>query len=72
MARLSTRHSPYQNPPLTSKDEPAGPTPTEGNDTYTPARVVSRASTPALPAASAPALALAAVNSMVRYLEADF
>ena len=69
MARALACRSSRQNPPPTGKDEPAGPAATEGSDTYAPAPAVSRASTLALPAA--PSLASAAVDSMIRYLEAD-
>ena len=69
MARPPTRRSPRQKPPPTGEDEPAALFPTEGNDTYTPALIISRTPTPAPPAA--PALALAAINSTVRYSEAD-
>ena len=69
MARLPARHSPRQNSPLIGKDEPVGPAPTEGSDTYTPAPTVSRAPIPAPPAALA--LAPTAVNSTLRYSEVD-
>ena len=71
MASPLASRSPCQNPPPTSKDEPAGPAPTEGGDTYTPAPVVSRTPTSAPPAALIPTLAPAAVDSTVRYSEAD-
>ena len=69
MARPPARCSPCQNSPPTGKDEPASPALTEGSDTYTFAPAVSYASTTAPPAAHV--LAPAAVNSMVKYLEAD-
>ena len=69
MARPPARCSPCQNPLPTGKDEPADSALIEGSDTYTPAPAVSHASTPAPPAASA--LAPAAVDSTVRYSEAD-
>ena len=73
MARPPACRSPRRNPPPTGKDEPAGPAPTEGSDTYTPAPAVSRAPTPAPAPAPAPPLASAPVdaNTTVRYLEAD-
>ena len=71
MARPPARRSPRRNPPPTGEDEPAGPAPTEGSDTYTPAPAVSRAPTPA----PAPASPLAPVpvdaDATVRYSEAD-
>ena len=73
MARPPARRSPCRNPPPTGKDEPAGPAPTEGSDTYTPAPAVSRAPTPAPAPAPAPPLAPAPVDAdaTVRYSEAD-
>ena len=69
MARPLARCSPCQNSPPTDKDKPAGPAPIESSDSYTPAPAISRAPTPAPPAA--PALSPSAVNSMVKYLEAN-
>ena len=72
MTRPFTCCSLCRNPPLTGKDEPAGPAPTEGSDTYILALAMSCAPILAPPVAPAPALAPAAVNSMVKYSEADF
>ena len=69
MARPPACRSPCQNPPPTGKDKLAGPAFTKGNNTYTSAPVVYRAPIPAPTAASA--LAPPAVNSTVRYSEAD-
>ena len=69
MARPFVCFSPYRNPLSTGKDEPAGPSSTEGSDTYTLILAMSRAPTLILPTALT--LAPAAINSMVRYLEAD-
>ena len=73
MARPPARRSPCRNSLPTGKDEPAGPAPTEGSDTYTPAPAVSRAPTPAPAPAPAPPLAPAPVDAdaTVRYSEAD-
>ena len=73
MARPSTCHSLCRNLSLTGKNEPAGPAPTEGSNTYTPAPAVSRALTPAPAPAPALPLALAPIDAdaTVRYSEAD-
>ena len=71
MARPLACHSLCRNPSPTGKDEPASPTPTESSDTYTPAFAVSCAPTHTAPAALLPVLIPAAVNSTVRYSEAD-
>ena len=70
MAKSFSCRSPCRNPLLTGKDEPAGPAPTKNSDTYTLAPTVS--CTPTFVSLAAPAFAPAAVNSMVRYLEANF
>ena len=70
MARPFAYFSPHRNPTPTGKDEPAEPSPVNGSDTYTFAPAMSHALIPALPLA--PALTDAAVDSIVRYLEADF
>ena len=70
MARPPACRNLCRNPPAIGKDELAGPAPTEGSDTYTPAPAVSHAPTSA--PLTAPTLALAAVDSMIRYLKADF
>ena len=71
MARPPTCHNPCRNSPPTGEDKPAGPARTEDSDTYTSALAVSCAPIPAPPATFILALAPAAVDSMVRYLEAD-
>ena len=72
MARSLACHSSCRNPPFISKDEPASHACTKSSDTYIFAPALSRAPTPAWPAALAPASALApaAVDSTVRYSEA--
>ena len=72
MVRPSACHSSCQNFSPIGENELAGPALTEGSDTYILASAVSRPPTPALQAALAPAFAPAVVNSMVKYLEADF
>ena len=69
MGRPPACRSLCQNPPPTGKDELASLAFIDGSDTYIPALAVSRTPIPALSAA--PALAPAAINSTVRYLEAD-
>ena len=69
MAGPPACHRPCQNLPPTGKDEPTDPIPTEMSNTYTPTPAVSR--TPTLAARPAPALAPTAVDSTVRYSEAD-
>ena len=73
MARPPARRSPCRNSLPTGKDEPAGPAPTEGSDTYTPTPAVSRALTSAPAPAPAPLFASAPVdaNATVRYSDAD-
>ena len=69
MAQPLARQRPCQNRPSTSKDEPAGPSPIKGSDTYTPALTMSCVLTPA--PLAAPALAPAALDLTVRYSEAN-
>ena len=73
MARPLTCHSSYWNLFPTAGNELAGPAPTEGNDTYILATVVSHA--PTSTPASAPALLLALTpvdaNATVRYSKAE-
>ena len=73
MARPLARRSICRNPLPNGKNELAGPTPTECNDTYTPAPAVSRAPTPVAAFAPSPTLAPAPVNAnaTVKYSEAD-
>ena len=69
MARLSAHRSSCQNPFSTGENEPAGSALIKGSDTYTLAPAISRAPTPAPPATLV--FAPAAVNSTVKYSEAD-